>query len=265
MQQIENNKQNINKDVDIFIYSHIHFNPIVTNNVYKILTCSHDDFSCNLDVYRDYNGDNISNLNLMYNEYSGIYWIWKNYKLKNYIGINHYRRLYSWLDDIPSIHDIFKNNKIILNNPLRLPPNHDNYSFYGYWHNFEDFDLLEEIINDKFISYADGFNKMKKAEYIYNSSLFTMPKDLFIEYCEFIFNVLAEFRLRRNFNTNEDAIKWVDKNKDKYIKPYFQYYDINKQARIVGYIAERALNAFLMNGTNSLECNSFIVDWKLLS
>lgn len=257
-----------NENVDIFLYTHIPFTPIVKNKVYKILTCSDKEFDTQLPVLRDYTGDNISDKNLMYNEYTGLYWLWKNYQLKDYVGLNHYRRIYNWTDNVPDIDQIFKTHDIILNEPIVfsdiIKEEHNNYTWYGYWHNIEDFYLLEDIINTYFSEYKDGFNKMKNAEYIYNSSMFIMRKNMFIEYCEFVFSVLGQFVKQRGFNTNNDAIKWVEENKEKYIKPYLPYYNIKMQSRIIGYIAERVLNVFLMNGEDSLEKKAMKEKWSMV-
>ena len=105
-----------NHNVDIFIYSHIPFRPITNNHVFKVLTNCPDlpaAFNTDLAIYRDYTGDNISGMNLMYNEYSGFYWIWRNYPIKDYVGMNHYRRMYSCFHDLPDIDEIFKTKKII--------------------------------------------------------------------------------------------------------------------------------------------------------
>lgn len=257
-----------NGNLDMFLYSHIPFKPIVTNPAYKVLTCSKDAFDTELKILRDYDGDNISDKNLMYNEYTGFYWVWKNYPLKKYIGLNHYRRIYTWLDNIPNMDDMFEFFDIVLNKPVKfkdvLHNDYDNYTYYSFWHYHKDFELLEEIFREKYPSYMDGFEKMKNADYLYNSSMFIMKKETFYGYCEFIFPLLDEFRKRRGFDTSEDAIKWVEDNKEHYIKPYLPYYTVNMQARIIGYIAERALNAYLMNGDNSLESRAAIVDWAMI-
>jgi hypothetical protein len=256
-------------NLDMFLYSHIPFKPIVSNPAYKILTCSKENFDTSLPVLRDYTGDNISDMNLMYNEYTGFYWIWKNYNLKKYIGLNHYRRLYTWCDNIPNMDDMFSFFDIVLNKPVifkdMVHEEHNNYTYYSLWHNHEDFELLEEIINEKYPDYKDGFYKMKNAGYLYNSSMFIMKKETFLDYCNFIFPLLEEFRKRRGFNTTEDAIKWVEERKDLYIKPDHPYYDIKMQSRIIGYIAERALNAYLMNGDNSLEKRAAVIEWGMVS
>lgn len=272
---IDNLKRN--PDVDIFIYSHKDFTPLVSDHVFKVLTNCKTPINTDLEVFRDYTGDNISDKNLMYNEYTGFYWLWKNYPLKKYIGLNHYRRYY--LDDnnnvmqgenMPIIGDIFKKHDIILNEkyPLMLSRGYafNNRDWYAYWHNIEDFDIIGNIIRDKYTKYYDGFIKMSEVKYIYPSNLFIMNKDMFMEYCDFIFSLLMDFRKERGFFTTLDCVKYVENNKEKYIKNYSQYYDVNMQSRIIGYLCERVLLSFLLtkrkDGT-TIEDSAKFFKWKV--
>lgn len=96
--------------------------------------------------------------------------------------------------------------------------------------------------------------------------MFIMPRKTFIRYCEFIFPLLEEFNKRMNCFTTEDYIQHVTKKQDIYIRDWNPYYDIKMQSRIVGYIAERALNSFLMSGgKNSLEKNAEIFYWSMVN
>ena len=56
----------------------------------------------NLDMIWDDTGDNISHKNKNYCELTAMYWVWKNYDLKNiqYIWLAHYRRLFNINDNI---------------------------------------------------------------------------------------------------------------------------------------------------------------------
>ena len=262
----------MNENVDIFVYSHKPFTPLVKNPVYKILTNTKEKIDTKLSVYRDYEGeDNIADKNLMYNEYTGLYWLWRNYPLKKFIGLNHYRRYYQFLDDVPDIEALLDVYSMLLNRPIIFKENNfvlsytkevpDNREWYGFWHNVEDFDLLEQLFHEKFPEYLDGFEKMKKAQYLYNSSMFTMPKTMFTEYCEFIFAVLEEYNNIIGCHTVPEYIKHVEDNKEKYIKEHLPYYNVEIQARILGYVAERAMNAYIFNGSESIESKSIYVPW----
>lgn len=263
----------MNENLDIFIYSHKPFKPAVTNKVYKVLTNTKEDIDTELEVYRDYVGDNIGDKNLMYNEYTGLYWLWKNYDLKDYVGLNHYRRYYSFMDDVPDIESRMKAFKLCLNRPIDLTlryANNDsitlnNREWYKFWHNIEDFDIFCSMMRREFPEYKKGLKRMSEATYLYNSSMFIMPKDMYNEYCEYIFDVLDAFNEEVGLFTSEDYIKHVETNKDKYIKDNLKYYDVNMQSRVIGYIAERALNTFILNGDKeTLEDNALILDWKMI-
>jgi hypothetical protein len=265
------------ENLDIFIYSHIPFKPITNNHVFKVLTCSHEEaskFNTDLAIYRDYTGVNISDNNMMYNEYCGFYWLWKNYPLKKYVGLNHYRRYYTCYNNLPDFDEIFNKYKIILNEPIPLILGNGlkdkgklltNREWYGFWHNIEDFELAEEIINTHFPEYAKGFELMSKANFLHGCNMFTMTREMFTEYCDFIFKALQIFRKERSFLKPEDCVKYVEDNKDKYVKEYLSYYTIQKQARIIGYIAERLLGAYLWSGgDNSLIANSTQFKWGMI-
>lgn len=295
----------MNDNVDIFIYSHIPFKPIVSNPVYKILTNSHapdEEFqyqglptwpsepTCgvtydtwgrdklqmhaennkphNLLIYRDYVGDNISDKNLMYNEYAGFYWILHNWELKDYIGMFHYRRYYNFLDDVPDIGKIFSYGfKIILNK--RFPLEYGgtpmgNRDFYAIWHNVDDFDLMGKIVKENYPQYADGWDKMCDAQYIFPSSLFIMPKELFKEYITYALDVMDKFNKARGCETPEQWMDYVKSHLKEYVRPQHKYYNIKMQARATGYLVERCLAAFLMSGEDPLINHAVEFDWSVI-
>ena len=103
----------------ICIKGHKDFKPEVSNPVYKVMTLGgKHNIDTKLDVYNDNTLDNISDMNFTYNEYTGIYWLWKNYNVKDYIGFNHYRRFYQFMDDVPDLNQYFKEGYDIIINKL---------------------------------------------------------------------------------------------------------------------------------------------------
>lgn len=256
-----------NKNADIFIYSHKPFIPIVENPVYKILLHCKEDVPTSLPIYRDDTGDNIADKNLMYNEYTGYYWLWKNYDIKNYIGMIHYRRYFKFYDDVPDFNEIFRKNSMIISEkfPLFVENKlHDNRSWYAYWHNVEDFDIFEQMYYERFPEFVKGFEKMKNSEYIYNSSLFIMRKKDFFEYCDYIFDILDEFCDYTGLHNVDDFIKHVSENKEKYLKPHLPYYTVEMQARVIGYLAERALMTYILSGKKPLEDKALRIPFETL-
>jgi hypothetical protein len=77
-------------------------------------------------MFDDTRGDSISYKQKGYCELSGMYWVWKNYKsFGKYIGFNHYRRYFSFMDDIEQVDTIFKTHNIITPIPY----------IYSEWYN----------------------------------------------------------------------------------------------------------------------------------
>lgn len=284
----------INNNVDIFIYSHVPFKPIVSNPVYKVLTNNHapdeefqiypglptgplcgvtynEGYKRNLPIYRDYTGDNISDKNLMFNEYAGFYWLLHNWDIKDYIGMIHYRRYFNFLDDVPNIEKIFSYGiKVILNKRffLQYPPGgpyKSNREFYKIWHNVDDFDLMGKIVKENYPQYADGWDKMSNINYIFPSSLFIMPKELFKEYVSFAIDVMNKFNDARGCRTPEEWIAYVEAHKDEYVRPQHKYYDVKMQSRAVGYLVERCLCAFLLAGNDPLIDHSVEYEWSVIA
>jgi len=263
----------MNENVDIFIYSHVPFKPKVANSVYKVLTNSHADdseFKTELPIYRDYVGDNISDKNLIFNEYAGFYWILHNWDLKDYVGMFHYRRYYNFYDEIPDIGKIFGYGfKVILNKAFPLQykgVEKTNREFYKIWHNIDDFDLMEKIVKENYPQYADGWDAMSNATHIYPSSLFIMPKELFKTYINYAFDVMNKFNDARGCHTKEEWIQYVTEHEKDYVRPEHPYYNIVMQSRATGYLVERCLAAFLMSGgENSLEKKSAQFEWSVIN
>ena len=205
----------------------------------------------------------------MYNEYAGFYWILHNWEIKDYIGMFHYRRYYNFLDDVPDISKIFKYGfKIILNKRFPLQYNGvpmGNRDFYAIWHNVDDFDLMGKIVKENYPQYTDGWDRMSEAKFIYPSSLFIMPKELFKEYITYALDVMDKFNKARGCETPEQWLDYIKAHADEYVRPQHAYYNIKMQARATGYLVERCLAAFLMSGGENALINKAVeYDWSVI-
>ena len=242
----------VNKMSDIKIFVSCHKPTFVPNNKllfpiqvgsalsnYKISDFLHDD-----------EGVNISKKNKMYCELTAQYWAWKNVNA-DYFGFFHYRRYFSFASNrfptnyfgdvifekinkntISSI-DLTENRmrEVIEKYDIIVPEKgrfkEDNLSLYQQYkiaeeHKIEDLDFVLSIIDRDY----PEMSKIAK-EYIHSTkgyfcNMFIMKKELFNNYCEWLFAILKEH----------------EKSKD------FSSYDKNSY-RVSGYLGERLFGIYL--------------------
>ena len=145
----------------------------------------------------DNNGDNISERNASWSELTALYWGWKNMTDAEYMGLCHYRRYLdiemnaSNIDDIMAGYDILvAENSVeweygINNRGLQLATSQEDFFIF--------LDTLLEIHPEC---------KKEIIDYFYNSNrfvpftIFVAKKDVYDDFCEFIFPVLFEVEKR---------------------------------------------------------------------
>lgn len=181
----------------------------------------------------DNTGDNISAKNANYCELTGLYWAWKNLKC-DYIGLCHYRRYFASKN--LHINNLKKKKAVILHRQdyekllqeydVILPVKRNYYietvrSQYEHAHNKRDLDETEKIIAEFYPEYSQAFTKVMGRTRLHILNMFVMKKQLFDEYCSWLFSILFVLEKR------------ID------ISSYNQY-----EARVYGFISERLLNVW---------------------
>lgn len=211
-----------------FYISNEHYIPIHVGAV-----CSKLD----LGIARDDTGLNISAKNANYCELTAQYWIWKNVKDAEYVGLCHYRR---YLDlsghgickEMAFVsEDTVRNNikidtsllekyDVIASKPLvEIVSLKDAYCLH---HISTDFQTLEEVVNDLYPDYAESFRHVMRQNNRYSmANMLVTSKKIFDEYSEWLFNILFEVERR------------IEISKDPY------------QARVFGFMSERLMNVFI--------------------
>lgn len=165
----------------------------------------------------DDTGENISDRNDYYNEMTALYWAWKNYdKLDNpdYIGLMHYRRHFIFddkLKDVINIRDFHEESYLDF-----LNYSEDNMSDFVYGYDFiphighvhnvydhyiqnqrkEDIDLANEIVLEMYPEYEKSIRDYYAGADSNFCNMCIFSKDLFFQYCEWIFSILQEFENR---------------------------------------------------------------------
>lgn len=181
----------------------------------------------------DNTGENISAKNSNYCELTGLYWAWKNLECE-YIGLCHYRRYFArkgYRNTLESKQAaIFQREdyeKLLQGRDAILPVKRNYYietvrSQYEHAHNKRDLDEAQRIIAEKYPEYSDAFSRVMQRTRLHILNMFVMKKDLFDEYCAWLFDILFELEKR------------ID------ISSYNQY-----EARVFGFLGERLLNVWV--------------------
>ncbi len=177
-----------------------------------------------IQYFGDNSGDNISDLNWLFGELTGFYWIWRNYAGRENIGINHYRRFFrgesGGLMTEAEYDKILSEYDVITTNAVEGDLSH--YEAYKEAHNIHDMDAVGNAINKLYPEMYPAFKEVMDLKSGYFGNLCAMNRDLFDAYCEFIFTVFTE------------ASADID------VSTYDAYH-----ARVYGFLSEPLLQVFI--------------------
>lgn len=197
--------------------------------------------------------DNISAKNKSYCELTALYWAWKNIKKLypniEYIGLNHYRRYFSFdkkncFDDavvLPEnevknysldktkLEKILSKYDVLMAKPRTYP-----YSLevdYSVCHVSEDLRTLKKIIHEKYSEYdKDVYSVMTCGCRLSPYNMTVIGWNDFDAYCTWLFNILFETE------------KEIDISKYNAV-----------QGRIFGYMAERLFNVWVRHNLKTVK------------
>lgn len=174
--------------------------------------------------------DNISYLNHKINECTGLYWMWKN-ALENIIGLNHYRRFFSGIDNNNIICE--KEIKFFLQEYDIIVANSTNtYPLSIKEHLLSTIEddafimarnLIEESIGKSHYEYLYLYNKVMSGYAFFPCNMFITRREIMNEYCEWLFPIIIP------------AAEQFDET------PYDDY-----SKRAIGFFAERLLTVWLL-------------------
>jgi hypothetical protein len=164
-----------------------------------------------------------------------VYELYKNGTLSSkYIGLNHYRRYFDFMDEIPDFDKIFESYDIIL--PYKSLFNVSLEFQYCSAHLckvlHEVINIIKEIKPEYYQTAIESLDA--KDGYFFN--MFIMKKEDFFKYCEFIYDIFFEFDRRHNFTSDKDIIN--------YLESYYPKEKVPIQIRIQGFLAERLSSIF---------------------
>ena len=215
-------------NLDIFIGTHKTFEAKVKNDCYKIVVGNHKiENNSNLKLIEC--GDKKDVLDdRFYSEIYMLRWVAKNYPLKEYVGFCHNRKYFSFMDDVPNVEEILKENDVILGRPIKREKANMR-EFYKICHNIEDLNNASK-----------GMREFLYGKMMFPYNMFIMKREDFLEYINFICSVLDEYVKI----VGTDIVKRIEDNKEKYLKNFYPNDTIEYQYRIGGYLAERLTTVF---------------------
>lgn len=163
----------------------------------------------------DYSGENISHKNLNYNELTALYWIWKNDKKSDIVGLCHYRRYFLSPSATSSrlskqilkpkeIEGILSNNNIIVIKcgPYEMACRERIYTNIYSALRPQDIDIVKGIIVSIYgKNYAKIFDEVLDRNWNYLLNMLICKKEMFDDYCAWLFPILEA--LEKHINLDE--------------------------------------------------------------
>lgn len=173
---------------------------------------------------RDNEGENISGLNGAYCELTAQYWAWKNEEA-DFFGFFHYRRYLDFSEkalkglkkrpySIYALPDGETINKLgyssedlgkwISGYDVITPiPEDMQVSVYDHYrgapfHRIKDLDAVLDIIKEKYPSYYASAAEYAENTKCYFGNIYIMKKEIFHDYCQWLFSILSEYDRRKN-------------------------------------------------------------------
>lgn len=204
----------------------------------------------------DNTGDNISDKNDRYCELTAQYFAWKNYdKIGNpdYIGFFHYRRIFNFNEtssfqlnpkgeivyysstidesfyrryglESDNINNILENYDVVLPAPTNLEKLYSKnvYQQYASHHNIKFYDIALKVLLKHYPEFKPAIEIYNQSKYAYFTNSYIMKKEVFMEYAQWLFNILFEAESIINATSKEN------------------------KARLMGYISERLLGIYII-------------------
>lgn len=213
---------------------------------------------------RDNSGENISKKNKNFCELTAIYWIWKNFKSPEPVGLVHYRRYFrsstNSTSKFASCLTSTEINRLLARYPVVVPPKRNYFietvrGQYIHAHHEADIVALEEAIKKLCPGYLSSFNKVMSSTKTHLLNMFVMRREYFDKYCEWLFPLLEDVEKNLDISkyTANDARVfgflsermldiWLEKNSIPYIEtPIFNTEPVNWPKKIINFLGRKFL------------------------
>lgn len=136
--------------------------------------------------------DSLSEQNALYGELTATYYIWKH-NCHAITGLFHYRRV---LEVTKEQLGLLWEQKVDIILPLPFVCTPDASGQYGRYILSEDIEIMLEVLKEKEPQYFSETMTILKAQYLYNYNILIARKEIFDDYCSWLFPLLEEITHR---------------------------------------------------------------------
>lgn len=177
------------KKVGIFVVAHKPVDVLAEDLIPIHVGRASSDFKEEMaDYVGDDTGKNISEKNPQYCEMTAHYWIWKNVKDTDYVGVCHYRRYFGMDITEENIEPLMADADVIM-----VEPSWYMDSVYAYFAKFmgaENMTILWMTMKKLCPEYAVTLEEVCDGVRFHPFNMLVCKKGLFDEYCEWMFSIL---------------------------------------------------------------------------
>lgn len=182
----------VEESLTVFVATHVKCDP-PNNPIYVPLHVGKHG-KPDLGYLGDDTGENISDLNFLYGELTGLFWIWQNIHDLDYVGLCHYRRYF-----INSQRQAMEKREYIslLGEYDAIVPRHaecegNYYQHFIRSHNSKDLDAVERALKRLYPDYGEAYEAAMSGTTYYGGNLVVTRLSVLKAYAEWLFNIFAE-------------------------------------------------------------------------
>lgn len=213
----------------VFVATHVKCNP-PRESIYVPLHVGRQG-KPDLGYLGDDTGENISDLNFLYGELTGLFWIWQNVQDVDYVGLCHYRRYFinsrKQAMSKQEYLELLEQYDAIVSKPAECEGSY--YEHFGRSHNSRDLDAVKRALNRLYPSYGRAYDQAMNGTVYYWGNLVVTSLPILKAYAEWLFQIFVE------------ASEEIDVS---------SYNDYHK--RVYGFLSEQMFYVFAV--TNGLTC-----------
>lgn len=233
------------ENTNIFIFSQGVPKVYPKSKEYKLVTLEPITDSCKIEniVVGKYD-DPILKMEHAYSECARIHALWKHYPLPKYVGFNHYRRYFDFMENVPDLDEIFKEHDLIYQEfNIGWPSILVNYRAC---HCEKDLMRCIKIIKEKYPSFSEDADFVLENKFFVPCNVFITTREMFCDWCEFVFGVLDEYNNEMGFATDLDVYNHVVNHMPDYVdgKGGLPNSSTEYQTRIHAFLSERLSSIF---------------------